>query len=137
MKQHATRRLVDVLATRHQLGPSGRQSNVDLDVVDTVPRQPVDLVHNDVVDLVCPDVVEHPLQRWAVGRASTFTSIGKLLHYLGVERRTLAQAGLTLRRDGEAFGFAAPLSLVSGADAQVDDGTFCGDRHGSGGLGHV
>nr|WP_245988650.1 hypothetical protein [Flexivirga caeni] len=67
MQEHSARRLVDILTARHQLCPSRRQRDVDLDVVHAVACQPVDLVDDDVVDMAGADEAEHPLQRWAVG----------------------------------------------------------------------
>nr|WP_246182875.1 hypothetical protein [Mycolicibacterium grossiae] len=53
VQQHAAWRLVDVLGGRDQLSPRLLDYHVNLGVVETIPREAIDLVHDDIVDRRC------------------------------------------------------------------------------------
>jgi len=111
VQQHPAGRLVDVLGARHELGTASLEREGDLDVIDAVGL----------------DVRQHPLQFGTVGRAGALARVDELADDLRTESLGLTKAGFALCRDGETFGFAAALGLITGRDAEVYDGSGCCD----------
>ncbi|HJQ02944.1 MAG TPA: hypothetical protein VJ851_15220 [Jatrophihabitans sp.] len=75
VQQHAGRRLIDVLSAGDQPGTAPLDGQIDLDIIGTVPGQPIDLMHDDVADGLRSQVAQHPLQVRPVRRASRFSGI--------------------------------------------------------------
>ena len=97
------------------------EREVDRDVVGPVPGQPVDLVDDHVLDGVLGDEPSMPLQLGPVGGLGGLAAVDELLDDNRARAVGLAPAGLALRRDRVALGLAAPLGLLLGRNAQVDD----------------
>jgi len=121
VQQHSRGGVVDVLGARHQGHPGVLERQVDLDVVDSVPGQPVDLVNDYVGGRVLRHVGQHVLQLWPVGTAGALTAVSKFMGDDRSEVLCLAPAGITLSRDRVPLGLAARLGLFGGGDPQVDD----------------
>ncbi|MDO4646759.1 MAG: hypothetical protein Q4B02_13420 [Propionibacteriaceae bacterium] len=120
VQQHPTRRLVDVLAGRHQPHTRLLKRPVNLHIVRPVPGQAVELMDDDVVDpTIFLEVGQHLLQLRPVRRPGGLTTVGKLLHHQGTHRLGFALIRFTLSREGETFLRPTTLSLLPGGDADV------------------
>ncbi|MDQ6525563.1 hypothetical protein RB608_18230 [Nocardioides sp. LHD-245] len=124
VKEHAARRLIDVLAAGHELCTGGSELDVDLDIIDAVARKAVNLVNDHVLDAVLGHERQHLLQLRTVGGSGTFSGVDELGDDDRTECLCSAQASVALGRNGEALGLAALGRLLFGTDAQIDD------RHG-------
>ncbi|MEP9382139.1 hypothetical protein ABLE53_07190 [Nocardioides sp. KR10-350] len=121
MHEFAGRGFVDVFCYRDQLGASLGDSHHDVDIVLAVACQAVDLVHDDVVDVMVDlQPRQHGLQLRPVGRPGRFAGIDILGDDFRAELSRLAVAGLTLRRDGKAFGLPSLARLALRRDPQIE-----------------
>lgn len=128
MQEHATRRLVNVLAGGDQAHAGLVKRPVDLHIVRPVPCQAIQLVDNDVVNpAVLRQVGQHFLQFGAVGAAGGLAAVGELFDDEGSHGLGFAAVGFALGWQGESLLCPAALGLFAGGDADVGDGAFGGE----------
>ena len=127
MHQQPTRRLIDILAGRHQPNAELIEALAQGSVVVAVAHQAVELVDDDVVDRpprprLLLQVAQHRLESRAPRGSGADATFGELLADDGADAHRLALVGRPLGRDGEALLTAAPPGLLAGRDAQVGHG---------------
>ncbi|MFT4166742.1 MAG: hypothetical protein QM650_16005 [Microlunatus sp.] len=119
--EHPRRRLIDVLRDRDERDAAPAQGGVDDRVIETVPGDPVDLVDDAVPHRVRGEVVQHLLERLALGGLGGLTGLDELGHDHRAELFGLALGGLALRRDRQALLEPIPGGLILGGDPQIRD----------------
>ena len=92
------------------------QQGADGDVVLHVAGQPVDLVDHDGVDVaVLGDAGQHLLELRPVGASGRLAAVDVLVDQVPALVPDVADAGLALGGDGEAFLAVAVLGLLAGS----------------------
>ncbi|MDB5161985.1 MAG: hypothetical protein JWM52_493 [Candidatus Saccharibacteria bacterium] len=122
--QHARWSFTNLLGDRDQSGSGGPDLGEDHDVVGTISRQPVELVHDDIVDAALTHIGEQRLQPRPICRACRSPGVDKLTDDLTTEIGHLALTGSALRWDGIPLGLAVSGGLTRGGDAQIDHGAL-------------
>ncbi|MDO4654620.1 MAG: hypothetical protein Q4A99_04610 [Actinomyces sp.] len=125
--QQPTRRLIDILAGRHQPNAELIEALTQGGVVVAVTHQAVELVDDDVVDRpprlgFLLQVAQHRLESRAPRGSGADPALGELLADDRADAHRFALVGRPLGRDGEALLTAAPPGLLAGRDAQVGHG---------------
>ena len=121
LDEAARRGLLKVLGDRHERDAPAAQQGADGDVVFHVAGETVDLVDHDGVDVgvVC-DASQHLLQLVPVGGAGGLAAVGELVSQIPALVADVADAGLALGGDGEAFLAFAVLGLFASGDSQPE-----------------